>query len=78
MDVKVGDEIQDCKLGIWASLSVGDNTEREEIAAKGGLSDKEKEIFARVSLKVAEGKDPEDARDRISSLITKATAFISS
>jgi len=78
VDIKIGDEISDSKLGAWVKLSCGDDSERDEIAGRGGLEDKEKEVFACASIKIAEGKDPENARDRLSSLITKVIAFITS
>jgi len=77
MDVKVGSKLEDSKLGVTAAMTVGDNTQRDEIASRGGLEESEKEIFGCFSLKIAEGKDPENARDRLSSLITKVIAFIS-
>jgi len=78
LDIKIGDEISDSKLGIWAKANSGDVSERDEIAAKGGLDDTEKNFFMRFSFKIAEGKDEENARDRLSSLVTKIVAFTSS
>lgn len=78
LDVKVGDEISDAKLGFWGSLKSGDTTERDEIADKGGLNDDERKLFARLSIKIAEGKDQEDARDRASNLVNKLLALVSS
>jgi len=80
MDIKIGDEIaeEESPLGGWLKLGCGDDSERDEIAGRGGLDEKEKGVFACASIKIAEGKDPENARDRISSLITKMIAFITS
>jgi hypothetical protein len=80
MDIKIGDKIEDdeAKLGVWAIARCGDTAERDEIAAKGGLDETERNFFARFSIKIAEGVDEENARDKLSSLITKTIALASS
>jgi hypothetical protein len=79
VNLKIGSEVsEDSPLGAKVNLVLGDLTQRDELAGIGGLEDDQKEIFACLSLKVAEGKDPEDARDAASSLVTKYTSFIAS
>lgn len=65
-------------MGVAGTFGTGDNTQREKIIAEGGLDENERQIFARLSLKIAAGADPENARDRLASIITKVFAYIRS
>jgi len=78
VDLKIGDEISDSKLCFSVAAKCGDTTERDEIVKIGGLDENEDKLFARFSFKIAEGKDPENARDRLQSTLTKWITYVSS
>jgi hypothetical protein len=80
VNIKVGGPVDPATapLGVFVKASCGNNTERDTISAAGGLDETQKGIFSRLSLKIADGKDPEDARDRLSTIVTKITSFIAS
>lgn len=73
-DIKIGGAIENAPLGVNARLNTGDNSERDEIVSQGGLDENERQIFVRLSLKIGEGKDPENARDRLNTIVTKYVA----
>jgi hypothetical protein len=77
--VKIGAEAgDDSALGIWANAKAGNTSEKDEIASRGGLEEGQKQVFSRFAIKIADGVDPENARDALSNIVNKVTSFMAS
>jgi hypothetical protein len=77
--IKIGEEnTDDSALGIWANAKGGNTSETDEIASQGGLEESQKQVFSRIAIKIADGVDPENARDTLSNIVNKVTSFMAS